>query len=96
MGSGVSAIEQTMIVAVSTFHFGRQTRLSTHKDKREFETQARRLPRINAVCAAGFQDEPAQLISLTSPIPSTHNQKSSNFSCTPRVIAFPSEMVSER
>jgi len=37
-----------MIVAVSIFHFGRQTRLSTHKDKREFETQVARLLRINA------------------------------------------------
>ena len=51
MGSGVSAIEQTMIVAVSTFHFGRQTRLPTHKDKRQFETQVPRLSCKNAVCS---------------------------------------------
>ena len=34
MGSGVSAIEQTMIVAASTFHFGRQTRLPTQGQTR--------------------------------------------------------------
>ena len=62
MGSGVSAIEQTMIVAVSTFHFGPKTRLPTHKDKCEFETQVSRLPCINAVCAADFQDDSALLI----------------------------------
>jgi hypothetical protein len=49
MGSGVSAIEQIMIVAVSTFHFGRKTRLPAHKDKCESETQVPRLPCINAV-----------------------------------------------
>jgi hypothetical protein len=90
------AIEQTMIVAVSTFHFGRQTRLSTHKDKREFETQVARLFRINAVCAADFQDDSALLISVDGSPSQGTQPKIVKFTCTPKVIAIPSEMVSAR
>jgi hypothetical protein len=51
-----------MIVAVSTIHFGRQTRLPTHKDKREFRNASRAVAPYKHVCAANFPEDSALLI----------------------------------
>jgi hypothetical protein len=58
MGSGVSAIEQIMIVAVSAFHFGRQIVVADAQGQTRVRNASPAVALYNAVCAADRTNRP--------------------------------------